>query len=82
MDKRKNVGTALMMKVFPLYLKRRRSPVKFKYTSVVIRKWYGNIDAFGSTPLYTNGQFSVNELIYNGNAVWSRIKSKSNRYEL
>ncbi len=42
----------------------------------------GNIDAFGSTPLYTNGQFSVNELIYNGNAVWSRIKSKSNRYEL
>ena len=46
------------------------------------KKMDGNIDAFGSTPLYTNGQFSVNELIYNGNAVWSRIKSKSNRYEL
>ena len=39
------------------------------------KKMDGNIDAFGSTPLYTNGQFSVNELIYNGNAVWSRIKS-------
>lgn len=36
----------------------------------------GNIDAFGGTPLYTNGQLSVNELIYNGTVVWSRFNSK------
>lgn len=42
------------------------------------KKMDGNIDAFGSTPLYTNGQLSVNKLIYNGNVVWSRINSKWN----
>lgn len=36
----------------------------------------GKIDAFGGTPLYTNGQLSVNELIYNGTVVWSRFNSK------
>lgn len=40
------------------------------------KKMDGDIDAFGSTPLYTNGQLSVNELIYNGNVVWSRSNSK------
>lgn len=30
----------------------------------------GNIDAFGSTPLYTNGQLRVKKLIYNGNVVF------------
>lgn len=37
------------------------------------KKLDGNIDAFGGTPLYTNGQLSVNELIYNGTVVWSRF---------
>lgn len=39
-------------------------------------KMDGKIDAFGNTPLYTNGQFSVNELVYNGTVVWSRFNSK------
>lgn len=33
----------------------------------------GKIDAFGDTPLYTNGQLNVDELIYNGTVVWSRF---------
>lgn len=33
----------------------------------------GEIDAFGGTPLYTNGQFSVNRLMYNGTNVWSKL---------
>lgn len=36
----------------------------------------GNIDAFCGTPLYTNGQLSVNELIYNGTVVWTRFNLK------
>ena len=37
------------------------------------KKLDGKIDAFDGTPLYTNGQLSVYELIYNGNVVWSRF---------
>lgn len=37
----------------------------------------GKIDAFDDTPLYTNGQFSVNELVYNGTLVWSKFKQQS-----
>lgn len=33
----------------------------------------GNIDAFGCTPLYTNGQVNIDELIYNGTVIWSRF---------
>lgn len=36
----------------------------------------GNVDAFNGTPLYTNGQLSVNELIYNETVVWSRFNLK------
>ena len=39
----------------------------------------GNIDAFGDTPLYTNGQLSINELIYNGTVVWSRFNKNKNK---
>lgn len=40
-------------------------------------KMEGKIDAFGGTPLYTNGQVSVYELVYNGTLVWSRFKQQS-----
>jgi hypothetical protein len=33
----------------------------------------GKIDAFCGTPLYTNGQVSVYELIYNETVIWSRF---------
>ena len=36
----------------------------------------GKIDSFEGTPLYTNGQVSVNELIYSGTVVWSKFNSK------
>lgn len=32
----------------------------------------GKIDASPCTPLYTNGQISVDELVYNGIIVWSK----------
>lgn len=41
------------------------------------KKLDGKIDAFGDTPLYTNGQLSVSELVYNGTLVWSRFKQQS-----
>lgn len=41
------------------------------------KKLDGKIDAFGDTPLYTNGQLSVNKLVYNGTLVWSRFKQQS-----
>lgn len=41
----------------------------------------GKIDAFDGTPLYTNGQLSVNELIYNGIVIWSRFNRTNKNNE-
>lgn len=43
------------------------------------KKLDGKIDAFDGTPLYTNGQLSVYELIYNGNVVWSRFNQNNTK---
>ena len=43
------------------------------YSNCIVESLDGKIDAYDGTPLYTNGQESVRELILDGKTIWKRF---------